>query len=52
MLKDEAARQDRQSGAINLFCVNRNDRHAEEISDCAEEALFVYLARIEYLADP
>src|SRR5512132_221242 len=52
MLKYDTARHRRQSGAIDLFCVNRDDRHPEEIPDCAEETLFVHLARIEHLTYP
>ena len=52
MLKHETARQVRQSGAIDVFRINRDDRHPEEIPDCAEEALFVHLARIEHLTYP
>src|SRR6059036_2437495 len=52
MLKHETARQVRQSGAIDVFRINRDDRHPEEIPDCAEETLFVHLARIEHLTYP
>src|SRR3954471_13557422 len=52
MLKHETARQNRQSSAIDVFRVNRDDRHPEEISDCAKETLFIHLARIEHLSYP
>src|SRR5262245_5098543 len=52
MLKHETARQDRQSGPIDVLRVNREDRHPEELPDCAEKTLFVHFARVEHLTYP
>ena len=52
VLKDEAARQDRQRRPVDLFGIDRDNWHMEGIPDGAEEALFVHFAGIKHLAHP
>ena len=52
VLKNETARQDRQCRPVDFPGVDRDKRYPEEISDRAEEALFVHFAGIKHLAHP